>query len=189
MKPRGTFVRSGSLVLLLSAALLGCDDLISTEPPTGLVQSPDPDAFDNEHGVLELYRGVIAKFREATSGRVTNGGYIVMSGLLGDELSAGKLNTPTSGAFTATTVVDSRVMSSTDPASLQAGYEGVWRNLHGVRTRAMTTIEAMRKFGPNHPQDLIGHMYALWGMAEVMLANFFCSGIPLSTMRYDGSFQ
>jgi len=183
------FSGSSAVLALTAAALLGCSDLISTEPPTGYTPSPDPDAFDNEQGTVELYKGAINKFREATSGKITPGGYITMSGLLGDELSAGKVNTPTSGAFSATTVVDSRVMSSHDPSSLASGYEGVWRQLHGVRMQAMTTIEALRLFGPNQPKDFTGHLFALWGMAEVMLANFFCSGIPLTTVRYDGSFR
>jgi hypothetical protein len=186
MKMRRVFSRSSVLLVLASAVLMGCDELISTEPPTGFTPSPDPNAFDNEQGTLELYRGVINRFREATSGRITPGGYIVMSGMLGDELSAGKRNTT---AFSSTTVVDSRVMSSTDPAGLQDGYDGVWRQLHGVRMQAMTTIEALRKFGPNQPRDLTGHLFGLWGMAEVMLANFFCSGIPLTTVNYDGSFR
>ena len=69
----------------------------STEPPTGYSPFPDPDAFDNEQGTVELYRGRSSNSGEATSGKITPGGYITMSGLLGDELSAGKLNTPTCG--------------------------------------------------------------------------------------------
>src|SRR5690606_25763192 len=167
----------------------GCSDLIETDPPTGVgATTPDPDAFNNEQGALELYKGAVNKFREATSGRITPGGYIVMSGMLGDELSAGRLNTPTNNSFTGTTLLDSRRMSGTETGSL-AGYEEVWRQLHGVRMQAMTSIEALRRFGPNHPRDLTGHLFALWGMAEVMLANFFCSGIPLTTVDFEGSLN
>jgi len=179
------------LVLALAAlGATGCSDLIETDPPTGVgATTPDPDAFNNEQGALELYKGAVNKFREATSGRITPGGYIVMSGMLGDELSAGRFNTATNNAFTSTTVVDSRRMSTGDPSSLSSGYEEVWRQLHGVRMQAMTTIEALRRFGPNHPRDLTGHLFALWGMAEVMLANFFCSGIPLTTVDFEGSLN
>lgn len=178
-----------AVVALLVTSLWGCSDLINTEPPTGIGSNPDPDAFNNEQGALELYKGAVNKFREATSGRVTPGGYIVLSGMFSDELSAGKLNTATSNSFSSTTVVDSRRMSSSDPSSLNSGYEQVWRQLHGVRMQSMTTMTALRKYGPNHPRDLTGHLYALWGMAEVMLANFFCSGIPLTTVELDGSFK
>lgn len=178
------------MVLALTALVApGCSDLIETDPPTGVgATTPDPDAFNNEQGALELYKGAVNKFREATSGRITPGGYIVMSGMLGDELSAGRFNTPTNNSFTSTTLLDSRRMSGTETGSL-AGYEEVWRQLHGVRMQAMTSIEALRRFGPNHPRDLTGHLFALWGMAEVMLANFFCSGIPLTTVDFEGSLN
>lgn len=178
----------GAALTLATVALSGCsiDDLIAVDQPTGFTPS-DPNAFNNEQGTYEMYKGILNKFREATSGRITPGGYIVMTGLLGDELNAGRFNTATSGAFTSTTIVDSRFMET--GVGDEDGYEGVWRQLHGVRAQAMNTIPALRKYGPNQPKDYTGHAYALWGMAETMLANFFCSGIPLTTLESEGSFE
>lgn len=181
-------LRRTAVALAVGAVVLaGCSDLVSVDPPTGFTGStPDPDAFDNEQGALELYRGALSKFRHATTGRLTPGGYVVMSGLISDELSAGVFGGAT---LLARTSVDSRVMSSFDPAGVSGGFEGVWRELGGVRMRAMTSIEALERFGQSQPRDLSGHLYAMRGMAKVMLANFFCSGIPLSTVNYDGSFR
>lgn len=186
MKLVRTFGRGAAALALATASLSGCstDKLVAVKEPSNVT---DPSSFNNERGTFELYKGVLNKFREATSGRLVGGGYIVMSGLLGDELNAGKTNTATAGAFTTQTIVDGRAMNTGDAAD--GGYEGVWRQLHGVRLQAMNTIPALRKYGPNHPTDYTGHAYALWGMAETMLANFFCSGIPLTTVEFEGPFR
>lgn len=179
--------RPAAVLAFAAVAVVGCSDLISTEPPTGYdASTPDPDAFDNEAGAFELYKGAVTKFRQATSGRTASGGYIVNSGLLADELGAGETG---GAALSAKTSVDSRVMSSSDPSSAARGYTNAWRELHGVRMQSMTAMSALRTYGESHPQDLTGHLFALWGMAEVMLANFFCSGIPLTTVDYDGAFD
>lgn len=179
--------RRGAALALAAAVLSGCDidDLIATDQPTGTTPA-DPNAFNNEQGTYELYKGVLNKFREATSGKLSHGGYVVMSGLLGDELNAGRINTGTSGGFNTQSIVDGRSMETGDGSD--DGYEGLWRQLHGVRMQAMNTIPALRKYGPGQPKEYTGHAYALWGMAETMLANFFCSGIPLTTIQFEGSF-
>ena len=184
-----TFSRPCAALMLVSAVLAGCStsDLVAVDPPAGFSSAPDPSAFDNERGALELYRGVLNKFREATSGRITPGGYIVMSGLISDELNAGLTNTATAGAFTSMSVVDGRSMTPGDPD--EGGYDNVWRELQGVRMQAMNAIPALRKYGQKQPKDYAGHAFALWGMSEVMLANFFCSGIPLTTVEFQGSFS
>ncbi len=187
MKKLRMLGRRGAALALATAVLSGCsiDDLIATDQPTGFVPA-DPDAFNNEQGTYEMYKGVLNKFREATTGKLTGGGYVVMTGLLGDELNAGRINTATAGGFNTQSIVDGRSMATGDGSD--GGYEGVWRQLHGVRAQAMNTIPALRKYGPNQPKDYTGHAYALWGMAETMLANFFCSGIPLTTVQFEGTF-
>ena len=189
MMLRCTFGRSAAALALATAVLSGCSisDLVSTEAPTGFGTPVDPDAFNNEQGTYELYKGVLNKFRQATSGKLSGGGYIVMSGLLGDELNAGRTNTATQGGFNSHSIVDARTMATGD--SEEGGYEGLWRELHGVRAQAMNTIPALARYGPNQPKDYTGHAYAIWGMAETMLANFFCSGIPLSTVEFEGDFE
>jgi len=172
--------------------LLACSpsDLVNTDAPTGFGSIADPEAMKNETGALDTYKGAINKFREATTGGNTSASsYVVISGMLGDELNAGLTNTATFGAFTRATAVDGRSMTATDIGSIAGGYDNAWRELHGVRIQAMNAMGALRKYAPKAPKDYVGHLFALWGMSEVMLANFFCSGIPLSTVQFEGSFS
>jgi hypothetical protein len=47
---------------------------------------------------------------------------------------------------------------------------------------------ALALYNPAASPALRGEMYALYGYAEVMLAEFFCSGVPLSTYDFQGNF-
>jgi hypothetical protein len=132
-----------------------------------------------------MYRGAINAFRSATSGN--GGGYIVTSGLLGDELDAAKFNAA-SNTFTAYSLIDSRLIPENALYGATNAYERTWERLHNVRIQSMSAIGALRKYAPDAPQDYVGHLYALWGMAEVMLANLYCSGIPLTTVQFEGDF-
>lgn len=185
--------RRRAATAVLMCALFACSpsDLVNTDPPTGEGSIADPDAMKNETVALDLYKGVINKFRAATTGTSPSGYigvYVVMTGMLGDELNAGKTSAVFQDTFNGFTIVDSRAMTPTDVGSIAAGYDNVWRQLQGVRIQAMNALGAVRKYAPNAPKDYAGHLFALWGMSEVMLSNFFCSGIPLSTVQFEGSF-
>lgn len=174
---------------ILGGALAGCSlsSLVDVDPPTGGGIS-DPDAIANEQAAIEMYRGVIQVFRSATSGNSSR--YVMVSGMLGDELNAAKFNAA-SNVFTALSLVDGRLIPEEAPyGSGPAGaYTTTWTNLHNVRIQAMGALGALRKYAPNAPKDYRAHIFALWGMSEVMLANLFCSGIPLSTVQFEGGFQ
>jgi tetratricopeptide (TPR) repeat protein len=45
-----------------------------------------------------------------------------------------------------------------------------------------------QQFAPDVSPALRGHLFALQGYAEILLADLFCSGIPLSTLDFDGDF-
>ena len=49
-------------------------------------------------------------------------------------------------------------------------------------------IGLLRDYAPDRSPALRGHVYALAGYSEVLLAEFFCSGIPLSTVDYGGDY-
>jgi hypothetical protein len=169
--------------LLLSAALTaGC----SPRDIVGNVELPpelrDPAATETPAGALQAYHGVLAQFRSAFGARDT--GYVEISGLLADELEmaeAGDAN------WFAVNGVDTRMLpeDGTDPDDVAAA---LYSLLHGVRGQGAQAIGLLRDYAADSSPALRGHLYALQAYSEVMLAELYCSGVPLSTLDYRGDY-
>jgi hypothetical protein len=183
---RGCRVRAGSHGVaagLLVALLAGCsvDGLVGNAPiPSGL---SDPAATQTPSGALSAYRGTLAQFRGAFDGGVA------ISGLLTDELlESGSMGAPP-GQSPLTGTDIRRLPEQTDPAMDQSGtLNGEYASLQKVRGDAQEALGLLRDFPPPASPALRGHLYAITGYSEVLLADLFCSGIPLSTLDYDGDF-
>lgn len=148
----------------------GCswDDMLGTDtlPPDVL----DPAITETPQGALAAYQGTVAHFRNAFGGYR---GVVEYSGVLTDELEQGGANL---GA------VDYRQIREGSNQGLP-----VYSKLHRVRGQAAQAIGLLTRFAPGS-EDLVGHLYALQAYSEIFLAELFCSGIPLSTLDYDGNY-
>jgi hypothetical protein len=181
---RTGFRRMRTLAAVAGFVILpACSSLIDTNVPAS---TDDPTAYNNAEGAIERYRGLLSRFRDATSGLPNVQSFIGASGLLSDELTTGIQTPPSSVSLTgsAQAMIDARILP--DPIDDNSTIDGPWTALHAVRISAMDAIGALHKYAPLSPKDRIGHAYALWGMAEVMLADLYCSGIPLSTIAFEG---
>jgi hypothetical protein len=194
----------------LLAGSLACSDLSSLAGkqafPAG---TPDPNSFNTAAGAMALYQTELAAFQYA--GGDTSAGiggshsimhvgafvdYIVNSGMLADELQSGLLSSTPPAVprqFQDYVWTDSRRLQT----DVLIGFDGVIRppstntvytELQGIRGGANLAIGALTAYSPNTSTALVGHMYALKGYAEVMLAELFCSGVPLSTIDFQGDF-
>lgn len=188
----------------------GCSlsDLVgeSKLPPNQL----DPDALKTSAGALAAYQGAVLAFDGAlaaknpatdngttTSVRGVSASYVYVTGLLTDELSL--VNDPNivkaqNGFPTSPeAVIDDRSAPENDPSATGLAnmqyYKDLFAWLQTVRTRSQEARGALRKYAPDQPPELIGHLYALEGYSDVLLAELFCSGIPLSTLVFEGDFQ
>lgn len=163
---------------------VGCKNLVDVDYPPNVA---NPGTTYTPTGAIDLYRAVVAQFRSATTSQAD--GFVVNSGTLGDELNAGAYPNSYYPGLTTRSLIDSRSMGSGDAVFAEAAsFTATWRNLYAVRSRAMIAIAALQQFAPNAPKDYIGHSFALWAMSENMLADLFCSGIPLTTVQLDGGF-
>jgi hypothetical protein len=175
---------------LLGFSLTACSpsSLIDVDVPPG---TDDPRAYNTADGALARYRGLIDKFRLATSGGAGQTlSFIPASGLLSDELNTARTIPNQFAAKVATSIIDSRNVSEESRSPEMIGATGqTWGALHQVRIAAMDAIGALRKYAPQSPQDRIGHAFALWGLSEIMLAELYCSGIPLSTIEFEGEVR
>lgn len=186
-------VRTLGLAALVGTAglLAGCSEssIVATQPPTGV---NNPNSYNTPTGAASIYYGAINAFRIATTGDAQNSGhsFVPTSGLLGDELTSGEVGGSNpflgGGGADVNDLIDSRNETGNEIGGgiSQLSYAAAtpWAGLHAARVSAMTAIKALHLYAPDAPKDWIGHSFALWGMSEVMLADLFCSGIPLSTV-------
>jgi hypothetical protein len=57
-----------------------------------------------------------------------------------------------------------------------------------VRAEAREARGFLQAYAPDSSPALAGHLYAVEGYADVLLADLFCSGIPLSTVDFNGDY-
>lgn len=168
--------------------LAGCSwsDLVKAKlPPT----TADPEALKTEEGAISLYHGAIHAFRRGYGG--ANIGYVVVAGRLTDELTTGKYlkdGTALDLAPNSLDEIDARNMEE-DPILRSSTIENWYRLMNMGRNQAVDAIYYLRNYAPNLSVDLVGHMFAIRGLTMTYLADFFCSGVPLTNYESPGGFS
>jgi len=180
--------RSGLAALLVAATLAGCspDKLAGNNqlPP----DVPDPAQTETPAGAIAAYHSAIVALRTAFGSDAQS--FIPVTGLLTDELRSGDVGWLT-GASDAM-LVDSRFMPE-DPG---IGDDHITlfpvRTVYGLlqKTRGQTRQArgALLAYAPDSSHALVGHLDAIEGYTDVLLADLFCSGVPLSTLDFGGDF-
>jgi hypothetical protein len=166
--------------LSVAAALLlaGCslDSILKSDelPPN----VSDPAITKTYEGAIAAYNGMRGEFQRAFAG-YGDGSFLAVGGLLADELQAG-------GSTLGESVVpvDTRNMpEGENHARVLTAYVDLQR----VRGSAAQAIGLLSDYAPEE-RALLGHSYTIQGYAELFLAELFCSGIPLSTLDYEGDY-
>lgn len=156
---------AGAAALLLLGAAQGCT--------SDLLQATDPDLIfpadlESPDGAAGLRTGALARLRDAMGGGGGAGeSPWLYSGLLVDEYTS-------SSTFAQNDETDKRSIQSTN--SIVTSH---FRDYHRVRTAANQAILHMRKWLPANKTQ-IAELFFARGMAEMSLAQDFCSGVPLS---------
>lgn len=179
------FLFSGVVI----AAFSGCslNRLADGAEPSSEVR--DPAVFRTQQGAMDAYRGAQIMLASAFSGvggvnpanneETISRGLVLVSGLLTDELRVENMavDFPQSDAL-----IDSRLGGMTDNT------KNAYEVLHHVRGVAQEARGLVRDFVPGESLDLIAHLYAIEAYATILLADLFCSGIPLSRVTYKGDY-
>lgn len=157
-----------SIVAFCCLSIPGCSlsDLVDVDTPNTTIT---PIQVSTPAGALGLYSGTIQLFNLAY-GAVD--GDVILSGIFTDEFQ------DTSALRNR---IDTRELTN-DPRDIRS----VYNRLQQVRTQGLQTVVAMRKFPDAIPSPLIGRAYAIVGYAELLLAERFCSGIPLPVIPAGG---
>ncbi len=190
ISPRVTRMFARSCLLVCTAACSLGDLVNNSGLPTDI---QDPKVVKTQEGAMGAYYSAVMAFRTTVAMR----GYaddfytfstdpattvIGSSGLLTDELQSDRARSPNAAAAfpSGNDLIDARA----DAVPLAGPYHG----LQVVRARAHEAISALRAYHPTAPLALTGHLLAIEGMAEVLLAELYCSGIPLSTLDFEGGY-
>jgi hypothetical protein len=189
---RCSLTRVAPLALFL-VAMVACSpgDIVGSGDLPGNIL--DPAAAKTPAGALAAYHGALVQLSLAFAGDETKFGgdasYVATSGLLSDELQTGDLGAPV-GTSSSTELVDARTLPEyTDPSFEPAiNYRPTYSALQAVRGQAREAMGLLAAYAPDSPQALRGQLYAVQAYSEVMLSELFCSGIPLSTVDYDGNY-
>lgn len=150
-------------IVLLACSAISCKSL-EADLPAG-VTDPDlvktwPNAMASLVGVREVAKEAFVR-------------YVTGTGFLTDELRG--------WAYENTHLVDSRTAG--DHWSI------VYGGLNSVRNNAVNVISLFNEVGKDSSQLQRSELYSLYSLSEVMLAELFCSGIPLSLIEYGGDYN
>src|SRR5215204_790757 len=163
-------MRRASAPMTIGAAvvLAGCD-------MDRMVRAVDPDIIlpefvQNASGADALRIGTLGRFNAATTGGATDEPMALLGGLLGDEFGAGD-------TFTQRIETDQRSLT-VENAQVSAAY----RQIHRVRIGAIQAREALEQFAPT-PAWKRAEMYFVEAYVINMLAEHFCNGQPLSSIK------
>lgn len=175
-------VAAAVAAVVAATSLAGCKDL-TTNPglPAG---TPDPSVYQNKAGAIGMRNAAVQQFEFSLPM------YIVDAGLLSDELQDRSAN-GLPGSIVSTGIID-----SLDERILRDGAavgQRSYANLQNIRAFANQAIGALAAYDTaaadrESARVLQGELYALEGYAEIMLADLFCSGIPLSTLDFQQDF-
>jgi hypothetical protein len=156
----------------------GCKDLNATLP----AGTSNPAVFNTPAGALMKRNVALVTFNDAFFQ------YIVDAGLISDELEDPRTGTSLLLSGSPVGSLDERILPQLVGSDENARGSLSYADLQIVRARANDALGALAKYDPAASPALRGEMYAVQGYAEVMLAELFCSGVPLSTFDFEGDF-
>jgi hypothetical protein len=191
----GVSIRS-LLSLLFVGALAACTarDVIGPGQIPGIL---DPASSKTPSGALAAYRGALVDLgytlgaSQTPGGGMAYGSYIASSGLLSDELQSGSIGTPFGSTSGSTTIpLDARRLPEYSDPTLEpiSTYRSTYSALQITRGQSREALGLIAAYLPDASHAISAHLYAAIGYSEVMMAELFCSGIPLSTVDYDGNY-
>ena len=167
-------------LLLVAGVLGGCslDRIAGSSMP---VNVPDPGPTHSALGAMNAFRGALLDFRTWVGGDYNS--YIPVGGLLTDELGSADISSA-SFAENDDVLIDSRnLLEGSGTGPIDTLYSGL-QQTRGQTEEARGLVEA---YDPDSTA-IVGYLDLLQGYTEVYLADLFCSGVPLSTLDYNGNY-
>ena len=172
------------LLVCGTISLGGCKELTGSQPlPAGVL---DPSSFSTPAGAIAMRNQAIADLQAALPP------YIIHTGLLTDELISSETG-DVNGTANDGTQLDARILPTLTSGGSSGPADGDYEHLQAVRGDINQALGALATYDTGairqgNPALLRGELFALQGYTEILLADFFCSGVPLSTLDFQGDF-
>lgn len=162
-----------SLFILCLIVLTACSDYLGTHSlPSGI---SDPEVFKNEEGAINLAKRAEQEFQTAVRG------YIVTSALFTDE------GMSTHNPFSGLGLEDRSIL--VDRRSVEEkNVIHVYSQLQMARNYSRIAREFIHEYAPSIASTWKPRLFAYEGYVKLYLADLFCSGVPLSTLDFEGDF-
>jgi hypothetical protein len=159
--------------------VMGCSDLAGRQAlPAG---TPDPSIYNTIAGARGMRNSALVQLSTSVPD------YIVSAGLITDELESALTGKTSSNS--AQDIVNDGLDGRILPEGQAAKSDQVYGELQGVRALINQATGALATYDTTADGPVLrGELYALQGYAEMLLADLFCSGVPLSTLDYQGDF-
>jgi hypothetical protein len=157
---------------ILLALLQGCSlsDLVRVDTSSNTDKQVDNEIVNSYSGAMGLYYEAVGQIARATSTYTRFTGFWTDElAVIGDEIGAD---------------IDARIAGDSS-----AGGDPVFYALSRARILAQHARGALQRYPGQASSHNIGELFAIEGMAEVMLAEGYCSGIPLTKAPYGENFQ
>ena len=180
---------------------IGCRDLSGLTGKQALPAGvSDPNTLKTPAGALQMYTAALYTFQPGGGSGASDAGnregafvdFVLASGQLTDELTSSQIGgSPLQYSGTSPAILDVRQLpEQTNPASedVLGLATQVYKELQAVRRTTNQAIGALATYAPALDPALRGQMYTLQGYAEILLADLYCSGVPLSTLDFQGDF-
>lgn len=180
-----------TLVGCCSIGVTACRDLTGSQSlPSGV---PNPSTYATPAGAVGMRTTAIYALEKALPL------YITDTGLLTDELTSNTVGASQgiiqSSVLFGADIVNARILPD---ESYGVGTTGAlsdrdYTNLQIVRADVIQALGALATYDTGStkigdPGVMRGELYALEGYTEILLADFFCSGVPLSTVDFQQDY-
>jgi hypothetical protein len=153
----------GGVALAAPTACSNVNDTLLEAPIPTVI---DPSAANSAAGADALRIGALSRLRGISAGSGSGDSPWMFSGLLTDEWKS-------SDTFSQRNETDQRSVQDNN-----ANLTPILRDLFRARTSAREAITALATYAPT-PAANIGQMYAVMGITETYIAEWFCNGAPL----------
>lgn len=170
--------------------LFGCRELTGSQSlPAG---TPSPGSYNTPSGAVQMRNAALALLEQ------TLNIYVIETGTLADELESNRTGASPGvlsarGGLSVVGSLDERILPEQNGQLSSNEASGSYPRLQQVRGSIAQALGALAAYDSGaaqqgDPAALRGELFALEGYTEILLAEFYCSGVPLSTLDFQHDF-